>query len=280
MPKSMAVIGGGTMGVGIAYVFAVAQWSTTIVEPVDQRAVELTRELESAASDGLRRGVLDTRFAATLAANVHRVSDVSELSLGLDLIIESVPERMELKRQILSAAEKFRPKFLASNTSSLSIDELATPLQRPESFLGMHFFNPVWSIPLVEVVRGRETSEATLDGVLAIIEGIGKQSAVVTDSPGFATSRLDLIASMEAIRMVEEGVGCAADIDRAMRLAYRHPVGPLYLSDLVGLDVRLDIARRLSVALGNRFEPPELLIRMVRDGYLGRKSGKGFYDWV
>ena len=277
--RSMAVIGAGTMGVGIAYVFAAADWDVTIVEPDETRAVETSRELADAAAVGMRRGVLKEAIGTRLATDVHRVADIAALTAGLDLIIESVPERMELKQLVLSAAEERRPALLASNTSSLSIEELASSLHRPEIFIGMHFFNPVWSISLVEVVRGRATSDDTLSAVLDIVLDIGKQSAVVIDSPGFATSRLDLIASMEAIRMVEEGVGSPADIDRAMQVAYRHPVGPLYLSDLVGLDVRLDIARRLSVALGHRFEPPRLLIEMVAEGLLGRKTGKGFYEW-
>jgi len=276
---SMAVVGAGTMGTGIAYVFAVAGWETTIVEPDDEQAAQSMRMLDAAAAEGVQRGRLDPAVGVSLASTVRRARDVGTLATDLELVVESVPERLDLKHQVLAAAEDRQPVVLASNTSSLSIDELARPLRHPESFLGLHFFNPVWSLPLVEVVRGNRTDEKTLAGALRIVEAIGKQAAVVRDSPGFATSRLDLVAAVEAIRMVEEGVGSPADIDRAMQLAYRHPVGPLRLSDIVGLDVRLDIARQLSVSLGPRFEPPALLVEMVRTGRLGRKSGEGFYDW-
>lgn len=280
VPRSMAVIGAGTMGTGIAYVFAAAGWDTTVVEPDDARAAESLQQLEAAAAEGVRRGRLDLDVGRGLASRVHRVADAVDLGVGLDLIVESVPERADLKHRVLAAAESRQPGMLASNTSSLSIDDLAAPLQRPEAFLGLHFFNPVWSLALVEVVRGQRTDEVTLDAAVAIVGAIGKQAAVIRDSPGFATSRLDLVAAIEAMRMVEEGVGSPADIDRAMRLAYRHPVGPLRLSDIVGLDVRLDIARRLSVTLGPRFEAPALLVQMVSSGRLGRKSGHGFYDWT
>ena len=267
------------MGTGIAYCFAVAGWDTTVVEPDEAGAGRFRRALEGAAAEGARRHRLSAEEAAALPGKVKRVVDPLELPSGLDLVVESVPERMDLKRRVLVAAEAVKPSLLASNTSSLSIDELARPLQRPGVFIGLHFFNPVWSLALVEVVRGALTEEAAVRGALGAVESIGKQASVVSDSPGFATSRLDLVAAIEAIRMVEEGVASPSDIDRAMKLAYRHPVGPLRLSDIVGLDVRLDIARRLSSALGPRFEPPQLLVRMVDDGFLGQKSGRGFYDW-
>lgn len=280
MPGSMAVIGAGTMGTGIAYVFAAAGWHTSVVEPDDARAEKSALALEAAAADGVRRGRLDREVGRALASGVRRAADIADLDVGLELIVESVPESAEMKHRVLAAAESRRPAMLASNTSSLSIDDLAAPLQRPEAFLGLHFFNPVWSLSLVEVVRGRRTGEETLGAAVKIVDAIGKQAAVIRDSPGFATSRLDLVAAIEAMRMVEEGVGRPAAIDRAMKLAYRHPVGPLQLSDIVGLDVRLDIARRLSDALGPRFQPPALLVEMVDSGRLGRKSGHGFYRWT
>lgn len=279
MPGSMAVIGAGTMGTGIAYVFAVAGWDTMVVEPDEASAEHCRRGLEAAAAEGLRRGRLSAEEAAALPFAVRRVPDTADLPNGLDLVVESVPERIDLKHRVLRAAEAVAPVILATNTSSLSIDELAAPLQRPTAFIGMHFFNPVWSLALVEVVRGARTDETTVSAAVGIVGSIGKQAAVVNDSPGFATSRLDLVAAIEAIRMVEEGVGSPSDIDRAMQLAYRHPVGPLRLSDIVGLDVRLDIARQLSEALGPRFAPPHLLVQMVAEGRLGRKSGTGFYEW-
>jgi len=161
----------------------------------------------------------------------------------------------------------------------LSIDELAHCVKDPGSFLGMHFFNPVWSLAMVELIRGKATSEATLAEARKFADSIGKTSITVKDVPGFATSRLDLIASLEAMRMLQDGVASAEDIDNAMLIAYRHPMGPLRLSDVVGLDVRLDIAMQLSRTLGDRYAPPQMLIDMVARGELGRKSGKGFFDW-
>ncbi len=279
MTSKVAVIGAGTMGVGIAYVFAVAGWQTVVVEPDPARMDALRTQLAAAAEGGVARGRVTPERAAQLPELISHLGAVSDLPPGLDLVIESVPESLALKRQVLAQAELARPTVLASNTSSLSIDTLAADLAHPERFVGMHFFNPVWSLPLVEVVRGAATGTDTLDLVLAAAAAIGKQTAVVSDRPGFATSRLDVATSLEAIRMVQEGVGEPAEIDRAVQLAYRHPVGPLRLADIVGLDVRLDIARSLSVSLGPRFEPPQLLIDKVAAGELGQKTGQGFYRW-
>jgi 3-hydroxybutyryl-CoA dehydrogenase len=279
MSDDAAVIGGGTMGVGIAYVLAQAGRTTWVVEPSAARTDALQHELAAAAADGERRGRLTGDERLALLQRVRCVESISALPNGLEVIIESVPERLDVKRSVLGQCEERGPRLLASNTSSLSIDELADGLDRPSEFVGMHFFNPVWSLPLVEVVRGAATSGEALAHAVALSESIGKKVAVVNDSPGFATSRLDLIAGLEAMRMVQDGVAAAADIDRAITLAYRHPVGPLWLSDLVGLDVRLDIARQLASALGPRFEPPQILVDKVAAGELGKKTGQGFYSW-
>ena len=279
MTLSVAVIGAGTMGTGITYVFAAKGCATTVVEPEPGRIQALQRTLGEVARDGAARGRLPEDVADGLADGVATVADVAALPAGLDLVIESVPESAELKRSVLAAAEKREPAVLATNTSTLSIDALAVALARPGAFLGMHFFNPVWSLPLVEVVRGGATAEGTLERALAAVGTIGKQAAVVRDRPGFATSRLDTTTALEAIRMVEQGVGRPADIDRAIQQAYRHPLGPLLLCDIVGLDVRLDTARSLERSLGERFSPPALLVEMVAQGELGQKSGRGFYRW-
>ncbi|SDG98961.1 3-hydroxyacyl-CoA dehydrogenase family protein [Klenkia brasiliensis] len=276
---SVGVVGAGTMGVGIAYVFAVTGARTVVVEPDHARMVAVRREVAGAAEAGVRRGKLSAEVAAGLADRLEHAPSAEELPEGLDLVVETVPEDLALKHRVLAACEARGPAVLASNTSALSIDALAEGLARPEAFLGLHFFNPVWSIPVVEVVRGARTSAATLETALAAVAGIGKESAVVADAPGFATSRLDVVAALEAIRMVEQGVGEPADIDRAVQLAYRHPVGPLRLTDIVGLDVRLHIARNLETALGPQFAPPQLLVDKVAAGELGAKSGRGFYDW-
>lgn len=274
----VAVLGAGTMGLGIAYVFAVAGWQVDVVEPDDARVETMRGALVQAASDGLRRGKLTTAQAEATAA-IGRLPSAHELPPALDLVIESVPERLPLKLQVLRAAAACSPRLIATNTSALSIDTLAEALPDPGAFLGMHFFNPVWSLPLVELVTGAQTRPATLDQARRHVQAIGKTSVTVRDVPGFATSRLDLIAALEAMRMLQDGVASADDIDQAVVLAYRHPVGPLRLSDIVGLDVRLDIARHLSQTLGERYRPPRILEELVAAGHLGRKSGRGFFDW-
>lgn len=277
--KRGAVIGGGTMGLGIAYVMAQAGAEVCVVEPDEGRANQMWKAITDAADGAVRRSKMSAGQANDLTARVTRVTDVDALADGLDLIVESVPERFELKRAVLDAAAERNPALLATNTSAMSIDRLAEDLPAPERFIGMHFFNPVWSLKLVELVQGTATSTETIAAARAIAAWMGKEALLVRDVPGFATSRLDLIASLEAMRMLESGVASAEDIDRAAVLAYRHPVGPLRLSDIVGLDVRLDIARTLEAAHGARFAPPAILEKMVSEGKLGAKSGQGFFTW-
>ncbi len=276
----MAVVGGGTMGTGIAYVFALARFATTVVEPHDARADAMMAELRAAADGAVSRSKLDRDGADAMLARITRIASIDGLADGLELIVETVPERIELKTNVLAALSTKQPRLLATNTSSISIDRLATAVGAPERFVGMHFFNPVWSLPLVEIIRGSATSDAALGDAQRLVAAIAKQSIVVADIAGFATSRLDLIASLEAMRMLEDGVASAVDIDRAAELAYRHPVGPLRLSDIVGLDVRLDIARQLESVYGERYRPPQILIDLVAAGHLGRKTGSGFHEWA
>ena len=278
--KSMAVVGGGTMGVGIVYVFAAAGWNVWVVEPDDMRAQSMQKTLEDTASAGLKRGKLDESGVKRITTAVQRLQSSEQLPLGLDLVIETVPERMDIKRTVLAQIDARLPSIIASNTSAMSINELAQCVKDPSCFLGMHFFDPVWSLALVELIRGDATSDKTLSDAKNYAASIGKTSITVRDVPGFATSRLDLIASLEAMRMLEDGVASAEDIDNAMLIAYRHPMGPLRLSDIVGLDVRLDIARQLSMTLGDRYAPPKILEDMVARGELGRKSGQGFFKWT
>lgn len=267
------------MGVGIAHALAVSGAATTVVESSRRRADTVLPTVESVLADGVTRGRLDVDTAERALGRVSVVGSVEDLEPGLDLVVESVPESADLKRAVLAAAEQRQPALLATNTSSLSVTALAEGLRRPADFCGLHFFNPVWSLKLVEVVRARQTSDAAVATALGWVSRLGKEAAVVNDAPGFATSRLDLCLALESIRMVEEHVADPEHIDRAVRLAYRHPVGPLELSDIVGLDVRLDIARSLESSLGPRYAPPRLLQQLVESGDLGRKSGRGFYDW-
>ena len=279
LSQSMAVIGGGTMGVGIAYVFAVAGWQVYVVEPHVQRTATMRQTLQQAASGGLKRGKLTALQAEQASEGVQAVTAVEDLPRFLDLVIESIPERLDLKLKVLAEVDQRQPSLIASNTSALSINQLAQAVSDPTHFLGMHFFNPVWSLPMVELIRGDQTSETALAMARAFAQSTGKTTITVRDVPGFATSRLDLIASLEAMRMLEDGVASAEDIDHALVTAYRHPMGPLRLSDIVGLDVRLDIARHLSQALGPRYAPPRILEEMVAQGHLGQKSGRGFFEW-
>lgn len=277
--RTVGVIGGGTMGTGIAYVSALAGAAVTVVEPDASRAAAMQTSLERAVASGVKRGKLDQHGGDALLGRIHRVTSVTEMPDALELAIETVSERFELKCEVLAAIAARSPGLIATNTSALSIDRLSAAVRDASRFLGMHFFNPVWSIRLVEIVRGSATADSAIADARAFSTEIGKESLVVRDVPGFATSRLDLAASLEAMRMLESGVASAEDIDRAATLAYHHPVGPLRLSDIVGLDVRLDIARTLEQSHGSRFAPPDILIEKVARGELGQKSGQGFFNW-
>jgi 3-hydroxybutyryl-CoA dehydrogenase len=279
MTRRVAVVGGGTMGVGIAYVSAMVGGFVTVVEPDDARAATFGKIVAETVQSSIKRGKLDDAGGQALTARIVRIASVDDIPEAMDIAIETVSERLDLKLDVLARMAARKPKLIGSNTSAMSIDRLALALPHPAAFLGMHFFNPVWSLPLVELIRGEKTSEVALEAARDFVTWLGKQSLTVRDVPGFATSRLDLIASLEAMRMLESGVASADDIDRAAVLAYRHPVGPLRLSDIVGLDVRLDIARTLQAAHGDRFAPPQILIDMVGAGKLGVKSGHGFFAW-
>ena len=277
------VIGGGTMGAGIAQVMAEAGYGVRLVEADEAAAgaarARLAHAAERAASSGEAAGAA---AAPGAIASIEVVAGIPELGdCAADLVVEAVPEDESLKRRVLAAAERRLPAgaVVASNTSSLSIAALASALERPERFLGMHFFNPVPRSALVELVTGPVTSEATVESARRWVRELGKEEIVVRDAPGFATSRLGVAAGLEAVRMLEEGVASAEDIDRGMVLGYRHPMGPLRLTDLVGLDVRLAIAEHLERTLGPRFAPPQLLRHKVAAGELGKKAGRGFFDW-
>ncbi|MEU2612300.1 3-hydroxyacyl-CoA dehydrogenase family protein [Micromonospora sp. NPDC007271] len=279
MSGRFVVVGAGTMGLGIAYVAAGAGYAVELVEVDPARGDAAVRRLGELWERGVQRGKLTAEEAAANRERVTLRAGLDEVAEGPDVIVEAVPERLDLKRSVLQAAEARRPALLGSNTSSIPIAELAEGLDRPADFLGLHFFNPVWAMALLEVVVGPATAPGTTEAAVALAGRLGKDPVVVRDMPGFATSRLGVTLGLEAIRMVADGVASPADIDKAMVLGYRHPVGPLELTDLVGLDVRLDIARTLQAAYGDRFAPPPLLVEMVAAGKLGKKSGQGFYTW-
>ncbi|MET8065174.1 3-hydroxyacyl-CoA dehydrogenase family protein [Micromonospora sp. NPDC005686] len=279
MSGRFVVVGAGTMGLGIAYVAAGAGYAVELVEVDPARGAEALRRLGELWDRGVRRGKLTEAAATANRARVTLRGGLAEVAEGADVIVEAVPERLDLKRAVLREAESRRPALLGSNTSSIPITGLAAGLERPADFLGLHFFNPVWAMALLEVVVGPATAPQTTEAAVALAGRLGKDPVVVRDMPGFATSRLGVTLGLEAIRMVADEVASPADIDKAMVLGYRHPIGPLELTDLVGLDVRLDIARTLQAAYGDRFAPPPLLVEMVAAGKLGKKSGQGFYTW-
>jgi 3-hydroxybutyryl-CoA dehydrogenase len=272
------VIGGGQMGSGIAQVFLAAGATVTVVETVtpDRARERVVVGLEGAA----QRGKLDEELTAVLA-RLTVTDSVAGLPPDTALVVEAVPEDPQLKAAVLRDAEAaMGPQaLLATNTSSLSVTELAAALDRADRFLGMHFFNPVPASRLVEIVAPAATSADVVETARGWVNRLGKTGIVVRDSPGFASSRLGVLLGLEAIRMLEEGVADAEAIDTAMELGYRHPMGPLRSTDLVGLDVRLAIAEYLHRTLGERFAPPQLLRDKVAAGELGRKTGRGFYDY-
>lgn len=266
------------MGRGIAYSFAVAGVDTDVVDVNHDTAIGAVAAIAQLATGAVERGRLSDDDAAAVR---HRLNPCSfdDLDGRIDIIVEAVPEDPDLKVDVLRRAESLAPTMLATNTSSIPISSMAKSLTAPDRFVGLHFFNPVWSMRLIEVVVGAETSPATVAFAERTARLLDKEPIVVNDSPGFATSRLGVVLGLEAIRMVGEGVADPAVIDRAMELGYGHPMGPLRLTDLVGLDVRLSIAQQLASTLGARFSPPALLVEKVAAGELGKKTGRGFYAW-
>jgi 3-hydroxybutyryl-CoA dehydrogenase len=281
MIQQLTILGTGTMGRGIAYLAAVAGYDTVLFDAEPAALDGAKAAIESILRKGVEKGKVTEGAAADAIGRVQLIPELEPAVSGADLIIEAVPESYELKVDLFAQADLFcgPDTILASNTSSISITKLASNVERRDRFVGMHFFNPPHVMKLIEIVRGERTSDATIEQVREIAEKMGKTAIVVRDSPGFATSRLGVAIGLEAIRMLEEGVAAAEDIDRAMELGYNHPMGPLRLTDLVGLDVRLGIAEYLAQTLGPRFEPPQLLRDLVAQGKLGKKTGEGFYRW-
>jgi 3-hydroxybutyryl-CoA dehydrogenase len=280
VPDRVGVIGGGRMGAGIAQVFLAAGARVEVVEAGAEPAEAARGRVSEGLAEAARRGKLSGDVDTALS-RLGLVDSAADLDPGTALVVEAVPERADLKVAVLTAAESALgpDAVLATNTSSLSVSELGAALQRPARFLGMHFFNPVPASKLVEVVVAAGTAPEVVEAARGWVQELGKTDVVVKDSPGFASSRLGVLLGLEAIRMLEEGVADAEAIDAAMELGYRHPMGPLRSTDLVGLDVRLAIAEYLASTLGERFSPPQLLRDKVAAGELGRKTGRGFHDY-
>jgi 3-hydroxybutyryl-CoA dehydrogenase len=280
--ERVTVVGAGTMGHGIAQVAAAAGANVGLHDVSDEAIRNGLDGVRANLDKGVAKGKVRAEERDAILSRIVAAPDLEGAAGESELVIEAVPESLELKRAIFERLDHAAPghALLASNTSSLSIDSIAEATSRPQRVVGMHFFNPVHLMALLEVVRGGRTSDEAVREAVAFGRRMGKEPIVVADSPGFASSRLGLVLGLEAMRMVEQGVAAPEDIDKAMTLGYRHPMGPLRLTDLVGLDVRLAIAEHLHRELGaETFRPPEILRKMVAEGRLGRKSGRGFYDW-
>ena len=280
--ERVAVIGAGTMGAGIAQAAATAGWETILTDTRNDALPAALDRIGRTLDGAVARGKLAAEARAAIANRIKPAASIAEACQGADLVIEAVIEDATVKQQVLGEAARVvgESALLATNTSSLSVGTLAASLPRPDRCVGLHFFNPVHLMKLIEIVLHARANETTRSDALAVVAALGKEPVVVKDSPGFASSRLGVILGLEAIRMVEQGVASPADIDRAMELGYNHPMGPLKLTDVVGLDVRLKIAEYLHSTLGgSQYEPPALMRQMVSEGKLGKKSGQGFYQW-
>lgn len=279
---TVAVLGAGTMGRGIAQNAAASGCQVRLFDTSQERADAARDAIDGALAKLVEKGKLTAQDMDFQLERIEALADRARAVAGADVVVEAAPENLELKRALFAALAREAPPHavLGTNTSSLPITRIAAGCGAEERVIGLHFFNPVPVMALLEVVRGERTSQATLTAALDFARKLGKDPIVVRDSPGFATSRLGVLLGLEAMRMLQEGVASAADIDKAMELGYRHPMGPLKLTDLVGLDVRLAIAEHLQRELQSAaFEPPRLLREMVAAGKLGKKSGQGFYSY-
>jgi 3-hydroxybutyryl-CoA dehydrogenase len=280
--NKIAVIGAGTMGHGIAQVAAQAGFDVVLEDVSEEFVRRGLARIEDNLKKGVERGKVTDADMRSALSRIRISTDVEDAARMADLVIEAVVEKLDAKRELLSQLDRIGKyhTILATNTSSLSIGSIASATSRADRVIGMHFFNPVHIMKLIEVVIAPETSQETLRAALDVAARMGKEAITVKDAPGFATSRLGVALGLEAMRMLEQGVASAEDIEKAMVLGYNHPMGPLRLTDLVGLDIRLSIAEYLFEKLASDvFRPPDILKRKVAEGKLGKKTGEGFYNW-
>ena len=279
--RTIGVIGAGTMGRGIAYAAAFAGYRTILEDVMPEMLAKSAAWIRDAFDEGVRRGKVEASVRDAALARIEMFSGVEDVCREADFLIEAVPEEMELKLELFTLFDKFAKPgvVLASNTSSLSIAEMAEMTCRPELCVGMHFFNPVPKMRLIEIVRAPKTSDETIAVCRELGNRMGKEVVVVKESPGFITTRVNALIGNEAFAMLEAGIASAEDIDKALRLGLNHPMGPFELVDLVGLDVRLRILEYLHATLGEKYRPNPLLRTLVEEGRLGRKTGRGVYDY-
>src|SRR5215813_411962 len=280
--KTIGVIGAGTMGRGIAYAAALGGYRTILEDVMPETLEKGVAWIRQSLEEGVQRGKVEAAARDAALARIETSSSVENVCREADFLIEAVPEEMELKLELFTLFDKFaKPQaVLASNTSSLSVTEMAEMTYRPELCVGMHFFNPVSKMRLIEIVKAPKTSEETIEVCKEVGRRMGKEVVIVKESPGFITTRVNALIGNEAFAMLEAGIASAEDIDKALKLGLNHPMGPFELVDLVGLDVRLSILEYLHSALGEKYRPNPLIKKLVAEGRLGRKTGKGVYDYA
>jgi len=282
MIQNIVVIGSGVMGRGIAYVSACGGFNTTLVDIKEEQLQNAEQELSSIFQKGVDRGKLTEENKQTYKNNLSYSTNMQEAASQAHLIIEAVPEKAEIKQSVFNTIDEHAPAscYFATNTSTMSPTEIGSYTQRPEMVIAMHFFNPVHKMPLVEIVRGLETSDETAQVIKETAEKMGKETVVVNEFPGFVTSRISALVGNEAFYMLQEGVGSPEEIDKAIKMGLNYPMGPFELGDLVGLDARLNNLKYLHEKLGEKYRPAPLLEQYVKAGRHGRKSGKGVYDYT
>jgi 3-hydroxybutyryl-CoA dehydrogenase len=282
MISSIVVVGSGVMGRGIAYVSAVGGYSVTLIDLDESALQNAKKEIISLFEKSLNRGHISNELVLQAKRNLSYSTDLKRAGSQADLIIEAVPEKTEIKRGVFHNLEEYASDscIFATNTSTMSPTEIASYAKRPEKTIAMHFFNPVHKMPLVEIVRGLETSDETVQLIKEVAEQMGKKSVVINEFPGFVTSRISALVGNEAFYMLQEGLGTPEEIDKAIKLGLNYPMGPFELVDLVGLDARLNNLKYLHEKLGEKYRPAPLLEQYVKAGRLGRKSGKGVYDYT
>jgi 3-hydroxybutyryl-CoA dehydrogenase len=280
--EKVVVVGSGLMGTGIAHAFSTSGYATVLVDSNEQALARAEQAISKIFADGIKLGKLDPADAAAAAARLTVSTDLVTAAAGASLLVETVTEKLDVKKAVIAQALAVLADgaIIATNTSALSVTEIAASVPHPERVVGMHFFNPVHKMKLVELVRGIATSDATVATARAFCDAIKKTSIVVNESPGLTTSRMSALLGNEAMYMLQEGTATAEDIDTALRMGFNHPMGPLELGDLTGWDTRLNVLRYLHSTLGEKFRPCPLIIKMVAAGRLGRKSGHGVYQYV